>query len=315
MSEAKITNDILLKMNETDRVKALELLSVLDKRKTQDEARNSFIRFVECMWDDFIPGPHHKRIAEAFEKVRRGELKRLIINLPPRHSKSEFASYLLPAWWLGHNPKDQIMQISHTAELAEGFGRKVRNLVSSDGYADVFPNTKMSKDSTAAARWNTSAGGKYVAMGVGGAVAGLGSNLLIIDDPCLLQDTLLLTPQGLKRIQDITTEDKVAGRDGFCTVNALYTTQHDHTTTINDNLIVSYKHPIWTENRGWVVAKDLVSGDILLTNRLQLPIVNALISFWGTTWQRVKRVKRVIHNALMGRCKKCAGFNWQYENS
>jgi hypothetical protein len=106
----------------------------------------------------------------------QGDLKRLIINMPPRHTKSEFASYLLPSWFLGKNPAKKIIQTAHTAELAVGFGRKVRNLVSSEAYGKVF-ETKLSSDSKAAGRWNTDAGGDYFAIGVGGAVTGKGADL------------------------------------------------------------------------------------------------------------------------------------------
>jgi len=121
-------------------------------------------------------------MADAFERVASGDLKRLIINMPPRHTKSEFASYLLPSWFLGKNPAKKIIQTAHTAELAVGFGRKVRNLVSSEAYGKVF-DTKLSSDSKAAGRWNTDAGGDYFAIGVGGAVTGKGADVLIIDDP------------------------------------------------------------------------------------------------------------------------------------
>ena len=102
--------------------------------------------------------------------------------MPPRHTKSEFASYLLPSWFLGKNPAKKIIQTAHTAELAVGFGRKVRNLVSSEAYSKVF-DTKLSSDSKAAGRWNTDKGGDYFAIGVGGAVTGKGADILIIDDP------------------------------------------------------------------------------------------------------------------------------------
>jgi hypothetical protein len=122
-------------------------------------------------------------MADAFERVARGECKRLIINMPPRHTKSEFASYLLPAWFLGLNPHKKIIQCSHTGELAVGFGRKVRNLVDTEVYHETFPDLKLASDSKAAGRWNTSKGGDYFAIGVGGAVTGKGADVLIIDDP------------------------------------------------------------------------------------------------------------------------------------
>jgi predicted phage terminase large subunit-like protein len=147
-----------------------------------ERSKESFLYFVTQMWPIFISGSHHKIMSDAFERVANGELKRLIINMPPRHTKSEFASFLLPAWFLGKFPQKKIIQTAHTAELATGFGRKVRNLVSSEQYQKVF-QTKLSSDSKAAGRWNTNVGGDYFAIGVGGAVTGKGADLLIIDDP------------------------------------------------------------------------------------------------------------------------------------
>ena len=147
-----------------------------------ERCKESYLFFVQQMWPIFISGKHHGIMADAFERVARGDLKRLIINMPPRHTKSEFASYLLPSWFLGKFPEKKIIQTAHTAELATGFGRKVRNLVSSENYQKVF-DTKLSSDSKAAGRWNTHVGGDYFAIGVGGAVTGKGADLLIIDDP------------------------------------------------------------------------------------------------------------------------------------
>ena len=157
----------------------------------QEGARRDFMKFVEKVWPTFIGGAHHKRMARAFERVARGELKRLIINMPPRHTKSEFASYLLPAWFLGNYPHKKVIQTSHTAELAVGFGRKVRNLVDSENYKGVFPDLGLQADSKAAGRWATNSGGDYFAIGVGGAVTGKGADLLIIDDPHSEQEAAL----------------------------------------------------------------------------------------------------------------------------
>jgi predicted phage terminase large subunit-like protein len=171
------------KMSEAD-LRVLEAsLIKLEKLKDRELCQDKFIKFVERVWPTFISGAHHKRMAEAFERVANGTCKRLIINMPPRHTKSEFASYLLPAWFLGKFPHKKVIQTSHTAELAVGFGRKVRNLVDSDVYNNIFPNLALQADSKAAGRWNTSKGGDYFAIGVGGAVTGKGADVLIIDDP------------------------------------------------------------------------------------------------------------------------------------
>ena len=161
----------------------LSLLEELDKAKAREKCHNDFMPFVREMWSAFIHGKHHEIMADAFKRVVKGDLKRLIINMPPRHTKSEFASYLLPAWFLGKYPDKKIIQTAHTAELAVGFGRKVRNLVNSTDFKDIFPDVSLQSDSKAAGRWNTNKGGEYFAIGVGGAVTGKGADLLIIDDP------------------------------------------------------------------------------------------------------------------------------------
>jgi predicted phage terminase large subunit-like protein len=171
-----------------DQREVLDLLENLEEAKKKELARDRFLGFVKYVWPAFIEGRHHKVVAEAFERVVNGDLKRLIINMPPRHTKSEFASYLLPAWFLGQNPEKKIIQTSHTAELSVGFGRKVRNLVDSDDFKEVFPELALRADSKAAGRWSTNQGGEYFAIGVGGAVTGKGADLLIIDDPHSEQD-------------------------------------------------------------------------------------------------------------------------------
>lgn len=166
-------------------------LETLQELKRKELAQDKFLSFVNEVWPTFIGGRHHARMAEAFERVARGECKRLIINMPPRHTKSEFASYLLPAWFLGKYPGKKVIQTSHTAELAVGFGRKVRNLVDSEAYKKIFPELALQADSKAAGRWNTSKGGDYFAIGVGGAVTGKGADILIIDDPHSEQEAAL----------------------------------------------------------------------------------------------------------------------------
>ena len=166
-----------------DKRELLGLLEELDAAKKREACKDDYLTCVREMWAAFIHGKHHEIMADAFERVARGELKRLIINMPPRHTKSEFASYLLPAWFLGQYPDKKIIQTAHTAELAVGFGRKVRNLVNSKDYKRIFPDVSLQSDSKAAGRWNTNKGGEYFAIGVGGAVTGKGADLLIIDDP------------------------------------------------------------------------------------------------------------------------------------
>jgi predicted phage terminase large subunit-like protein len=155
-----------------------------------DGCQEDFLRYVRNVWPEFIAGAHHKMIAKKFEDIATGKNKRLIINMPPRHTKSEFASYLFPSWIIGRAPKTKIIQTTHTAELAVNFGRKVRNLINSTEYQNIFDGVSLQADSKAAGRWSTNHGGEYFAAGVGGAITGRGADLLIIDDPHSEQDAL-----------------------------------------------------------------------------------------------------------------------------
>jgi len=163
--------------------KKLKLELRLAQLKKNEMCRKNFLIFVKNMWPEFIAGRHHKIIAEKLERVASGDLKRLIINMAPRHTKSEFASFLFPAWMMGRNPKMKIIQATHTTELAVNFGRKTKNLLETDEYKEVFDNVKLASDSKASGRWDTSAGGMYYAVGVGSNLAGRGGDLIIIDDP------------------------------------------------------------------------------------------------------------------------------------
>ena len=155
-----------------------------------DLAEKRFIPFVKHVWPEFIEGDHHRKIAKKFEDIANGKIKRLIVNMPPRHTKSEFASYLFPAWMVGKNPKLKVIQTTHTGELAVRFGRKMKNLVDTNEFAQVFEDCKIAADSKAAGRWETNKGGEYYAAGIGGAITGRGADLLIIDDPHSEQDAL-----------------------------------------------------------------------------------------------------------------------------
>ena len=165
----------------------LELERSLELAKAKPKIENNFLSFVNYAWPEFIEGSHHKIINKKFNELASGKIKRLIINMPPRHTKSEFASYLLPAWMIGRNPKLKIIQATHTADLAIDFGRKTKNLVDEPRYRELF-STRLQEDSQAAGKWKTEQGGEYFAAGVGGAITGRGADLLIIDDPHKEQD-------------------------------------------------------------------------------------------------------------------------------
>jgi predicted phage terminase large subunit-like protein len=175
--------EIISKMPLQDQEHLFEMAEEYIGSLKREKAQHNFMDFVKEMWPGFIHGRHHAILAKKFEEIAQGKLKRLMISLPPRHTKSEFGSFLLPAWFLGRDSTKKIIQCSNTAELAVGFGRKVRNLVDSEAYARIFPNVGLRSDSKAAGRWSTNGGGEYFAIGVGGTVTGKGADLLIIDDP------------------------------------------------------------------------------------------------------------------------------------
>jgi predicted phage terminase large subunit-like protein len=160
---------------------ALYMAKWKDKKK-EHEIRNDFMAFVKHVWPDFVEGTHHKKVAKKFNDIANGKVKRVIINMAPRHTKSEFASYLLPAWMVGR--------------LSVRFGRKAKQLMDSPEYKEIF-QTRLKEDSQAAGKWETQQGGEYYAAGVGSAITGRGADLLIIDDPHTEQDAM--NAQALER--------------------------------------------------------------------------------------------------------------------
>jgi len=175
-------------MPEKQKRRTLELLKTYDAQMTQDLSKESFLDFVKHVYPGYKVGPHHLKLAQIFEDIANGKKKRVIVNIAPRHGKSELISYLAPAWFLGKHPQKKIIMASHTADLAVNFGRRVRNLVGMDNYKDIFPQVELQADSKSASRWGTNFHGEYFAIGVGGALAGRGADLFIIDDPHSEQD-------------------------------------------------------------------------------------------------------------------------------
>ena len=147
------------------------------------KARRSLLSFTEFTNPAYERAQHHIQIAAKLEAVERGEIDRLMIFMPPRHGKSELASKRFPAWALGRNPRRQIIAASYNSDLANDFGRNVRNIVAEPEFGQVFPSVNLAADSQAANRMNTNHGGAYVAAGVGTAVTGRGANIALIDDP------------------------------------------------------------------------------------------------------------------------------------
>jgi hypothetical protein len=172
---------------ESERLRLELRLQLLE---AQEKATTSFLDFCKYVWPEMLVGEHHKIIAEAFDRVIAGKCKRLMIAMPPRHGKSQLGSYLFPAYVMGKIPDSKLIVGSHTAELAQRFGRMIRNLVDEDRYKELFPDISLSVDSKAAGRWNTKGGGEAFFIGKGGAMTGRGGNIVILDDILDEQDAL-----------------------------------------------------------------------------------------------------------------------------
>ena len=159
----------------------------------REKATDSFLAFCRYVWPEMIVGAHHVKIAAALDRVASGECKRLMIALPPRHGKSQMASYLFPAYVMGKRPQSKLIVGSHTAELAQRFGRMIRNLVAEDSYKELFPDFSLSADSKAAGRWDTNRGGEAFFIGKGGAMTGRGGDIVVLDDILDEQDAMSMT--------------------------------------------------------------------------------------------------------------------------
>ena len=167
--------------------KIVDELSVRNKNKA---AYDDLIEFCKRMQPDYKVGRHHRILADQLMALEDGSKDRVCVNIPPRHGKSQLVSIFYPAWFLGRNPGKKVMMVSHTTDLAVDFGRKVRNLIASESYVEIFPEVALAVDSKSAGRWNTNFGGEYFACGIGSALAGRGADLLLVDDPHSEQDVI-----------------------------------------------------------------------------------------------------------------------------
>ena len=171
-----------------EKMELLDDLELREHRARLAAAQDNMLGFASSVYPGFKIGPHHRKLAKIFTDVIEGRKKRVIINIAPRMGKSEFSSYLFPAYFLGKYPQKKIIMGTHTAGLSEDFGRRIRNLIDTEEYREIFPQTVVAEDQKAAGKWSTGAGGQYYAAGVGGALAGRGADLFVIDDPHSEQD-------------------------------------------------------------------------------------------------------------------------------
>lgn len=188
--EIQLMLDNLDSYSEDEIVEIERLVEELEERRQSTLLRDDLITFCCHMQPDYKVGNHHRRLANLLQDIEANRKDRICVSVPPRHGKSQMVSIYYAAWYLGKNPTHKIMLVSHTSDLAVDFGRKVRNLISTDEYAAVFPQVSLAKDSKSAGRWSTNQGGEFYATGVGSALAGRGAHLLLIDDPHSEQDVL-----------------------------------------------------------------------------------------------------------------------------
>lgn len=186
--EAAAIQAALPTMSVKEKMELFDLLEERERRAKLSAAQNSLLGFAHLLYPGFKEGAHHRKLAEIFEAVVKGEKRRVIINIAPRMGKSEFSSYLFPSYFLGRFPHKKVIMGTHTASLSEDFGRRIKNLISSEEFAPVFPAARVSDDQKAAGKWSTTEGGQYYAVGVGGSIAGRGADLFVIDDPHSEQD-------------------------------------------------------------------------------------------------------------------------------
>jgi len=167
-----------------------KIADVLMARQHAQACQDDLIAFCKHMQPDYKVGKHHRVLADLLMAIAKGEEDRICVNMPPRHGKSQLVSIYFPAWFMGKYPTKKVLMVSHTTDLAVDFGRKVRNIIDSTPYREVFSGVALASDSKSAGRWNTSLGGEYFACGVGSALAGRGADLLLVDDPHNEQDII-----------------------------------------------------------------------------------------------------------------------------
>ena len=182
-------------LSHNEKLEALDEISRYEAEQVKKIGQTDLLSFADHVYPGYKVGPHHRRLANIFEDIAAGKKKRVIVNIAPRHGKSELISYLAPAWFLGKYPHKKVIMASHTADLAVDFGRRVRNLVADEKYKDIFPQIELQQDSKSASRWGTNFKGEYFAIGVGGALAGRGADLFIIDDPHSEQEAKQMRPE------------------------------------------------------------------------------------------------------------------------
>ncbi len=264
------------KLSTAEQQEVLEAIEELERREHIKRCQDDFLEFCLHMDPEYKVGAHHRKLAALLMQMEDGVSDRLAVSVPPRHGKSMMISTLYPAWYLGKHPEQQIMLISHTADLAVDFGRKVRNIISSVKYGEIFPNVSLAADSKSAGRWNTNHGGQFYATGVGSALAGRGAHL------CLAAGTKIQIDDNSKAVVGIeaaTKGVKIRTISGWEVITKKSLTIHNEAVKINHTTTSSLDHPFMTQ-RGWVPAGELVVGDYLKTE-----------SIWSRLWTIINSLR------------------------
>ena len=263
----------------------LQIADVLEQREFAQKCRDDLIEFCKAMQADYKVGPHHRRLGDLLMDVESRRKDRVTVSVAPRHGKSQLTSIFFIAWYLGHHPDHKVILSSHTADLAVDFGRKVRNLIDSDEYQAIFPGISLASDSKSAGRWNTNRGGEFFA--------------------CLGLGTPISTVHGEKRAEDVRVGDKLLNCGKPVTVIEVYSSQHKSKFNIA-GAECSEDHPVWTMNRGWVYAKNILPEDVLCVESfndrlkaivwrviygryLEHPVIQALVQYQVTMRESKKR--------------------------
>jgi predicted phage terminase large subunit-like protein len=252
--------DNLPKMSHLDMANTLALLDELEERKRTMLAQSEFLAFIAAVDPAYKFGTHLKRLGALLTQVELGEKDRVAVSMAPRFGKSQMISIYYPAWYLGKHPDHKMIVASHTVDLAVDMARKVRNLMQTPDYKRIFPGVAIAADAKAAGKWNTTKGGEVYATGVGGALAGRGADLCLT--PATLVETL---ERGFVPCGTVQVGESLRSWHGWAKVLKRITPEHSATVTVAGRLNVSAEHPIWTCNRGWVPAIEVVPTDILWT--------------------------------------------------
>lgn len=270
------------KLSALEQQEVLEAIEELERREHIKRCQDDFLEFCLHMDPDYKVGAHHRQLATLLMQMEEGAKDRVAVSVPPRHGKSMMVSTLFPAWYMGKRPTEQIMLISHTADLAVDFGRKVRNIISSTKYGEIFPNVSLSADSKSAGRWNTNHGGQFYATGVGSALAGRGAHL------CVSPKTIVCTKErGFIPAWSVREGEHLHSHHGYAKVQRVMITAGDAEVLI-DGAGLSDTHPVWVYGKGWTPAADVDVDDLLWTTSIYDKVRSSLTRgvYYGATKAR-----------------------------